>query len=213
MSIESYGQCRARKSVSTFEPPPPTSTVHPVCQTLARGTIIHRVYDPASHGATATGYRYDGPFARMDHHLVSGDDRGILYAALSYAGSLVEVTDGPLLHIGTRRHVVLRLTDDLTVLDLRKNGALAAGTDAKIGKCAHDESQPWACYFYDEPSVYGAVAGLQWFNSHNDDEALAFFERAGDVFSVETDVTLKSELGEIARLIGPMGKTIDFSSI
>ena len=148
----------------------------------------------------------------MDHHLTSGGDRGILYAAPSYAGSLIEVIDGLLLYIGRRMHVTLQLEADLRLLDLRGNGALTAGTDARIGKCAHDEAQPWARYFF-EQAVYGAIGGLLWFNSHNDDEAVALFERAGAIVSVVTDVALSSELNEIARLIAPMGKTIDFSSI
>ncbi len=187
-------------------------TLLPKHETLSAGRIIHRVYDPTHFGATATGFRYDGPFARMDHHVTMGGERGIFYAAPTYAGCLIEVADGPLLHIGHRRHATLRLQADLDMLDLRGNGALGAGTDAGIGKCAHDEAQPWARYFYEE-AHYGGVAGLWWFNSHNDDEALAVFERAGDVFSIQSDVPLSSELPGIARLIAPMRKVIDFSSI
>jgi hypothetical protein len=212
MWIASYGPYGAPKRVSKFAPPPPVGPVTPVHKKLLVGSALHRVYDPTRFGATATGYRYDGPFARMDHHVTSGGDRGILYAARSYAASLIEVIDGPLLHIGRRRHVTLRVEADLCMLDLRGNGALGAGTDARIGKCPHDEAQPWARYFY-EQATYGAVAGLLWFNSHNDDEAVAVFERAGSIFSVLTDVPLRSELVDIASLITPMRKTIDFSSI
>jgi len=147
----------------------------------------------------------------MDHHIPTACDRGILYAAPKYAGCLIEITDGPLLHIGSRRHATLRLQTDLRILDLRGNGAGRAGTDARIGKCAHEEAQPWARHFYDDVA-YNRVVGLWWLNSHNDDEAFAFFERAGNAFAVERDVPLKSELTEIAELLQPMNKTIDFSS-
>lgn len=59
----------------------------------------------------------------------------------------------------------------------------------------------------------GPLRGLWWFNSHNDDEAFALFERAGNVFTAVTDMPLSAELDEIASLIAPMRKTIDFSSI
>lgn len=89
---------------------------------------------------------------------------------------------------------------------------MRAGVDARIGKCPHDDSQPWARCFYELP-VYGAPHGLTWLNSHNDAEALAFFERAGSIFRVESDVRMADELAAIATITEACGLRINFGSV
>lgn len=89
---------------------------------------------------------------------------------------------------------------------------MRAGIDARIGKCSHDESQPWARHFYDTAD-YGRPAGLMWSNSHNDAEALAFFERAGSAFAVQADVRMVDEIDLIAEITEACGVRINFSSV
>lgn len=191
-------------------PPPPRGSVRPRFRRLTVGSIVHRVYNPEKFGASATGYRRFGPVARMDHHVRprgSRRDRGIFYGAPTYRGCLVEVLDDRMLDLTNRRHAVLRITKPLTLLDLRRAGAMAAGVDARIGKCPHRESQPWARHFYESES-YGRIDGFTWLNSHTDDEAFAFVERAGDAYAVVVDVPLTSETREIATLCDPLGVVI-----
>ena len=143
----------------------------------------------------------------MDHHVPpsgSASDRGIFYGAPTYRGCLVEVLDDRYLDPTGRRHAVLQSTTALRLLDLRGPGAMAAGVDARIGKCDHEESQPWARYFYDD-SAYGNVDGFAWFNSHTDDEAYAFLERAGNAYTIISDVPLDSEIAEVTRICNPLG--------
>src|SRR5579875_2574235 len=133
-------------------PPPPCGRIHPRFRYLSTGSIVHRVYNPRTYGASAAGYRRVGPFARMDHHVRprgSRRDRGIFYCAPSYRGCLVEVLDGRYLDVTGRRHAVLMIQKPLKLLDLRRTGAMGAGVDARIGKCPHHESQPWARFFYE----------------------------------------------------------------
>ncbi len=174
--------------------------------------MLHRIYDPTRFGASACGYRRAGPYARFDHHWPGMTKRGIFYAASTYEGCIVEVSDDRLLDIGQRRHATLRVLHDLRLLDLRGNGALRAGTDARIGKYPHEQSQPWARYFY-ESDRYDGPQGLAWLNSHNDGEAFAFFERAGRAFAVEADVRMADELGAVAEITEACGLRIDFSSL
>jgi hypothetical protein len=173
---------------------------------------LHRIYDPTDHGATATGFRLAGPFGRFDHHISGTSSRGIVYAAPTYEGCIVEVSDDLVLDIGERRHVLLEVLQDVRVLDLRRNGAMLAGIDARIGKCDHDDSQPWARYFY-EDAQYNSPFGLIWLNSHNDAEALAFFERTGAAFRVQSDVRMAEELAVIATITEACGITINFASL
>lgn len=187
----------------------------PVHEILPAGEQIHRIYDPSRFAATATGYRYEGPHARMDHHVAppgAVTDRGIFYGARTFRACLVEVIDDRMLTIGTRRHVVFTLRRSVRLLDLRGVGAMAAGIDARIGKCAHEESQPWARHFYDDP-IYQNVDGFIWLNSHTDDEAIAFLERAGNIYDVVTDVPLRSELQVVAAITEPLGIVIDFATV
>jgi hypothetical protein len=56
---------------------------------------------------------------------------------------------------------------------------MRAGTTAAISKIADRVlTQTYARHFYERDDLFGRVDGLLYYNSHNDDEALALFERA-----------------------------------
>ena len=75
---------------------------------------------------------------------------------------------------------MLRLTRAVRFLDLRGSGAMRAGSAAAIGKVPdHALSQEWSRHFYATPQ-YNQPEGLLWFNAHNDEDALALYERAED---------------------------------
>lgn len=171
------------------DPPPPRRRPNPLFHTLPAETRLVRLFDPSRHGATATGFRSYGPLLRFDHHRgredgKSGDDaeRGIYYAAMTLSGCLVEVF-GDTGVVDLHRHHVASpiLRRDLRLLDLRGSGAMRAGTKAAITKVPDRSlSQAWSRHFYETPEVYGEVDGLLYPNAHNDEEAIALYERAHD---------------------------------
>jgi hypothetical protein len=148
-----------------------------------------RLFDPSNDGATTTGFRSYGPLLRFDHHSrtgngTPGDDpkRGIYYAAMTLSGCLVEIF-GDTGVVDLDRHYVAApiLRRDLRLLDLRGNGAMRAGTKAAIAKVSdRGHSQAWSRYFYKKTEVYGEVDGVIYLNAHNDEEAIALYERASD---------------------------------
>jgi hypothetical protein len=146
-----------------------------------------RLFDPSRHVATATGFRSYGPLLRFDHHRgreygKPGDDveRGIYYAAMTLSGCLVEVFgDTDVVDLGSHKVASPILRRDLRLLDLRGSGAMRAGTKAAIAKVStRGLSQAWSRHFYETQEVYGEVDGLIFRNAHNDEEAVALYERA-----------------------------------
>lgn len=74
---------------------------------------------------------------------------------------------------------MLELTQPIKLLDLRGSAAMKVGTVAAISKTAdRDLSQAWSRYFYDHPQIFGAIDGLIFSNAHNDEDAIALYERA-----------------------------------
>ncbi len=148
-----------------------------------------RLFDPSRYGATAAGFRSYGPLLRFDHHRgredgKPGDDaeRGIYYAAVTLSGCLVEIF-GDTGVVDLHRHHVASpiLQRDLRLLDLRHNGAMKAGTKAAIAKIADRSlSQAWSRHFYETPEVYSDLDGVIYLNAHNDEDAIALYERASD---------------------------------
>lgn len=172
-----------------LDPPPPRRRPNPLFRALPAGTRLVRLFDPSQHGATATGFRSYGPLLRFDHHRGRDDERpaedaerGIYYAALTLSGCLVEIFgDTGVVDIGGHHVASPILRRDLHLLDLRGNGAMRAGTKAAIGKVSDRRlSQAWSRHFYGTPEIYGEVDGLVYLNAHNDEEAIALYERAGD---------------------------------
>ena len=75
----------------------------------------------------------------------------------------------------------VEITRPITLLDLRGSGAMKAGSVAALAKTADRSlSQEWSRYFYEQEDIYASVDGLIYFNAHNDDMAIALYERAID---------------------------------
>jgi hypothetical protein len=157
------------------------------------------LFDPSRHGATATGFRSYGPLHRFDHHRARNNgesaedaERGIYYAAFTLSGCLVEIF-GDTGVVDLHRHRVASpiLRRDLHLLDLRRNGAMRAGTKAAIAKVPdRSVSQAWSRHFYGTPQVYGEVDGVVYLNAHNDEDAIALYERASDALECPPERTM-----------------------
>jgi len=165
---------------------PPHDLIH---HRLPSGTRLFRIFNPNDHGASATGFRYHGPHSRFDHHRghgppehlsASDPERGVYYAAFSLAGCIVEVFgDLGSIVFGDYHVAKPEAIRDLTLLDLRREGAMRAGSVAALAKIADRSlSQAWSRHFYDHPEIFGTIDGIVYFNAHNDDEAIVLFERA-----------------------------------
>lgn len=187
-------------------PPPPARPPDPLFQTLPAGTTLFRLFDPTRHGATAAGFRHYGPLARFDHHRGMGagpagerlpaqdPERGILYAAATLSSCLVEIFgDTGLIAYGNWHVAAPTLTRELLLLDLRGPGAMRAGAVAALAKIPErPPTQQWSRYFYEETATYAApdgrpIDGLLYYNAHNDEEAVALYERAAAVLACLPD--------------------------
>ena len=111
------------------------------------------MFDPSRHVASATGFRSYGPLLRFDHHRGREDgkpaddaERGIYYAAMTLSGCLVEVFgDTGVVDLGNHHVDSPILRRALRLLDLRRNGAMRAGTPvlwAKTSPAARRRRSP-----------------------------------------------------------------------
>jgi hypothetical protein len=185
--------------------PPPRVRPDPLWSTVPAGSRLLRLFDPVQYGATPTGFRYHGPHKRFDHHEGQGSERraslstgrGVYYGGFTLSGCLVEVFgDTRVIEWGEWHVAGPRVRRDLRLLDLRRAGAMRAGSVAALAKVAHRSlSQAWARYFYEHPGVYGEIDGLLYLNAHNDDEAVALCERCADMLTCGLD--------DVARLDDP----------
>lgn len=177
--------------MARLAPPPPIVTPQPLHHVLPAGTVLVRLFDPTRHGMTATTFRRFGPLLRFDHHRgirrgtvgrqgAADPERGIYYAAPTLSSCLVEVFgDERIVHLGERMVAAPIVARELRLLDLRGSGAMRAGSIAALAKAPdHRVGQAWSRYFYEEESVYGSIDGLIYQNAHNDEDALALYERA-----------------------------------
>lgn len=58
---------------------------------------------------------------------------------------------------------------------------MKAGSVAALAKTADRAlSQQWSRYFYEQENLYSTLDGLLYFNAHNDEEAIALYERTRD---------------------------------
>lgn len=177
--------------------PPPPNTPSPSFYFLPAGSHIIRIFDPTKHGTTALTFRFYGPLERFDHHRGSSpqddSERGIYYAALTFSGCLVEVFgDTGLIELDQKCVCRPILTRELKLLDLRGSGAMRAGSLAALAKTADRSlSQEWSRYFYDEQKIYPEIDGIIYFNAHNDDEAIALYERAKNGLACPSGQTLR----------------------
>ncbi len=174
----------------TVAAPPPITPPAPVFHTVLAGERLYRIFNPVY-----PGFRHYGPLAmRFDHHIGAGPartpapdaERGIYYAAFTLSGCVVEVFGDATRRIERAGRSVARprLLRDLRLLDLRGSGAMRAGTVAALAKVPdRPVTQAWSRFFYERADLYTAVDGLLFYNAHNDEEALALYERASDALS------------------------------
>lgn len=164
-------------------PPPPLVAPNPKWFVAKAGSRYIRMFDPSRFDSTAVGFRNHGPHKRFDHH-----DEGIpridpahaiLYAGKTFSGCLVEIFgDTKTVQCGKWEVSVFETQRDLTLLDLRGDGAMRAGSVAALCKDSdHSCGQQWSRYFYQNTFLYHTVDGLIFGNAHNDEIALAFYER------------------------------------
>ena len=174
---------------------------------LESGTELVRIFDPSSHGATATSFRFYGPLHRFDHHSASeasgssagpqhtptlDPNRGVYYAARTLSSCVVELFgDDRLVEPGGLQVALPVVHRDLTLLDLRGSGAMRAGTVAAVSK-ARDRAltQMWSRHFHEATDVYGEVDGLIYAGAHNDADAICLYERAVECLECTVDCVI-----------------------
>jgi len=174
--------------VVRIAPPPPTNPPSSSFHTLPANSKLIRIFDPTRYQAQALTFRFNGPRHRFDHHrgLISApqDDpeRGIYYAAFSLSGCLVEYFgDTGVIEIKDQCIGLIDVTRPLKLLDIRGPGAMKAGSVAALAKTADRTlSQQWSRYFYEHVDIYSRIDGIIYYNAHNDEEAIALYERGQD---------------------------------
>ncbi|WP_013323995.1 RES family NAD+ phosphorylase [Gloeothece verrucosa] len=167
-------------------PPPPINSPSPIIYELSVDDYIIRIFDPTKYQTQALTFRYYGPISRFDHHRGSlnnpqnDSERGIYYAAFTLSGCLVECFgDTGVIEIKDQCVAQVQLTRTIKLLDLRGSAAMKAGSVAALAKDADRKlTQTWSRYFYEQDSIYSVVDGIIYYNAHNDEKAVALFERA-----------------------------------
>lgn len=173
-------------AVVRIDPPPPRRDARPLFKELGTGSKLLRIYQPELFGQTATGFRRNGPLSRFDHHR-KGLDCGILYASFTLSCCLVECFgDIGVIDDQGRRLAFLQTTRPLMLLELRGRGAMCAGSVAALASTADRPlSQDWSRHFY---ATYPQIDGVLYSSAHNEEAAVALYERA------EQDVHCEKEL-------------------
>ena len=183
----------------------------PTIWTLTAGRSVYRLFRPSSFAPSAVTWRFNGPRARFDHQRgklleqtalaqedeapifapTDDEERGILYAAFTLSCCVVEVFDA-LDYVDPRgwQFSRLTLTRDLTLLDLRGKAAMRLGTVAALSKGSHPMAQAWSRYFYEK---FDTIDGLLYNAAHNDERAIALYERAQDALELTREVPLDSK--------------------
>jgi RES domain len=166
--------------------PPPQRPISPEITILAPNTRLIRIYDPTQYNTQDITFRYYGPLNRFDHHqhplaspAIDGE-RGINYWGLNLSCCLVEVFgDTGIIEIDRQLVAIVELTQSLKLLELRGSGAMKLGTVAAISSVADRElSQAWSRFFYENVNLIGEIDGIIFSNAHNQDTAIALYERA-----------------------------------
>jgi RES domain-containing protein len=176
-----------------------------------------RIYNPEWLGPIQ--FSSFGPRHRFDHHRVTvggpSDDpeRRAYYAANDLKGCVVEVFgDTGVITAGDLRVALVQVRRALQLLDLRGDGALAAGSVAALASIPDRPlSQSWARWFYDHPTDFDAIDGLAYLNAHNYDTAYVFFERAEDAVALVGDVRLADTLlrARLRAIAAPLNMIIE----
>lgn len=174
--------------------PPPTNLPDPAFFELVVGSQIIRIFDPTRFGTQALTFRFNGPRHRFDHQRGFGNptddlERGIYYAAFTLSGCLVECFgDLGVIEIGEQCVCLVSITRLLRLLDLRGSGGMKAGSVAALSKIADRQlSQEWSRYFYENETIYSRIDGIIYSNAHNDEEAIALYERSKDGLACPSD--------------------------
>jgi hypothetical protein len=153
---------------------------------LPAGTMAHRIYRRGgAHPTLWNAFRYFGPTAsRFDHQEpdqagnACEQKRGMLYLALDIPTALAEVfqetrtvnrmRDRPWL-------VSLRLSCDLTLLNLTDTYCVRAGGSMKLVSGPTGYAQNWSRAFY---ACYERIQGLYYPSSLTNRPVIALYERA-----------------------------------
>ncbi len=169
--------------------PPPQYPSDPIFYPLTQGSHIVRIFDPTRRATQSLTFRSYGPLGRFDHHYSgknsqpqTNSDRSIYYAALTLSSCLVEVFgDTRVIEIKGQLVAYVNVNRDLKLLDLRGKGAMKAGSVAALASIPdRNSSQMWSRYFYETVEIYGEIDGIFYYNAHNNEEAIALYERAKD---------------------------------
>ncbi len=180
--------------------------------TLRAGTPIARIYARGGrHPTTWRALRFDGPFAgaRFDHH-VSGDRRGVMYAARHLITCVAEVFQDSRVvdrFADDRFLAAFRLTRSVRLLDLTGDWPTRAGASQAISSGHRPKAQAWARAIYE---AYPKVEGL-WYPSsmHGGHPALVLFERAEGALATGTDLDVPLShpglLPDLVRAAGSLG--------
>lgn len=79
---------------------------------------------------------------------------------------------------------------------------MRAGSVAALAKVADGSlSQAWARYFYEYPDVYGEIDGLFYLNAHNDEDAVALFERCAEALACGSEDVARLDDAELRPLV------------
>ncbi|MFM7754139.1 MAG: RES domain-containing protein [Cyanobium sp.] len=188
-SVIVFWRRRALSAVVRIDPPPPTRQPNPIFHSLVTGSRLLRIFNPEPHGQTATGFRRVGPIERFDHH-EKDKACGILYAAYTLSCCLVECFgDTGVIDLQGRRLGFLQIKRTLLLLDLRRKGAMRAGSVAAFSSCAdRNLSQKWSRHFH---TTYPRIDGLIYSSAHNEEAAIAFYERVEQTMNCTADLPLK----------------------
>ena len=169
--------------------PPPQRNVNPQIHILPANTKLRRIFDPTRFNATATGFRSYGPVSRFDHHSSNepSEDPGrrIIYAGFSLSCCIAEYFgDGEIINLENIKLVIIYLSRELKLLDLRGKAAMAAGTVTAISAITQREiTQAWGRYFYEHIELYDRVDGLIFSGAHNGEDAIALYERVEETIN------------------------------
>jgi RES domain len=195
-SIQTPSSSPSSLDINSNFPPPNFPLRHPQYHTLESGSYIMRIFKQGRSGPLI--FRHFGPIARFDHHRIqlgdsptSDSERGIYYAALTFSSCLME-TFSPMRSIEIQEDLFIcrvQLNKDLTLLDLRLNGDLAAGSTEKITNTSNLKlSQAWSRYFYENTNIYGNIDGIFYPSEHDQSGIIALYERASELVFYEDQI-------------------------
>lgn len=144
---------------------------------------------------------YPACYKPLDRKPCDDPLRGMYYVAPVnlLSSCVVEVFgDAGCIEITDHQIALITTTNPLKLLDVRGSGAMRAGAnDATLAKTEkRGLSQAWSRYFYEQKEIYPKIEGIIYRNAHNDEEAIAIYERAKHLLACppENVFPLKHEL-------------------